>query len=118
MLSEIHYHQNTTKFKLSKKDIAKCFEVVFEILKKNKSVNVLKSILLKLETFCAEESWRFMKLRSELQFFLGEEKNAISSLKLSTVSLLFSLFSLVPSVYLTKPNASVGFTIFCLCNAI
>ena len=90
MLTEIQ-HQNTMKFKLSKKDIAKCFEVVFEILKKNKSVNVLKSILVKLETFCTEGSWRFMKLRSELQFFLGDQKEAISNLKLSPVSLhLFS----------------------------
>lgn len=77
------------KFELSKKDIAKCFEVVFEILKK-KAVTVLESLLLKLETFCTEESWRFMKLRSELLFFLGNKKEAISNLDLSTVSLHIS----------------------------
>ncbi|GFH61197.1 hypothetical protein CTEN210_17673 [Chaetoceros tenuissimus] len=89
VLNEIHHHQDTMKFKLSRKDIAKCFEVVFEILKKNKSVNALKSILVKLETFCTEGSWRFMKLRSELLFFLGGEKKAISNLKLSPDSPYF-----------------------------
>ena len=79
------------KFKLSKKDIAKSFENLYEILKKNKSVKLLKSLLVKLENFCTEESWRFMKLRSELQFFLGNEKEAISNLNLSAVSVQFSL---------------------------
>ena len=88
MISEVN--QDTMKFKLSKKDIAKCFEVVFDILRTKKSVNVLKSLLVKLETFCTEESWRFMKLRSELQFFLGDEKEATSNLNLSPVSLHFS----------------------------
>lgn len=87
MITEIQ-HQDTMKFKLSKKDIAKSFEIVFQ---KNKSVNVLNSLLVKLETFCVEESWSFIKLRSELLFFLGNEKEAISILNLSTVSLYLFL---------------------------
>lgn len=87
------------KFKLSKKDIAKSFEIVFEIKKKKEkdSVTVLESLLPKLETFCNEESWKFLKLRSELLFFLGDKEGATSNLNLSTVSLLFLFSSVAPS---------------------